>query len=492
MHSNKTILVICYTNHALDQFLEDLQHVGIENKDMVRLGSARKASQKTQPLAISAQKGNFKLKKDHYVMIDNAKNAGKLEAHQLRGLFSEYEAKGVTKVELMEHIEFDLDYPEFYEALVLPEIEDGMTRVGKKGKAVDRFYLLDQWSRGEGAGIFSSVADQHPEVWQMASVERSKTLDRWKTEILNDRVSKICSSGEQLNKSIAEISTLYGERSRVVMREKRIIGCTTTAAAKYVEDIQSASPGVLLVEEAGEILESHILTALGPETEQLILIGDHQQLRPKVHYDLSAAKDGGYNLDISLFERLVLKGYPHQVLSQQHRMRPEISSLVRNLTYPELTDAPSTKSRPNLRGFQNNVVFLNHEHLEDDVDGISDPWDGSVSSSKKNSFEARMTLKCVRYLGQQGYGTDRIVVLTPYVAQLRLLMDVLREENDPVLNDLDSHDLVRAGLMPAATAQLQKRRLRISSIGKSPIVCMLLSLFKFEVLSYSRRIFPFT
>lgn len=33
---------------------------------------------------------------------------------------------------------------------------------------------------------------------------------------------------------------------------------------------------LVLVEEAGEIPESHILTSLGPQTQQLILIGDHQ------------------------------------------------------------------------------------------------------------------------------------------------------------------------------------------------------------------------
>ena len=38
----------------------------------------------------------------------------------------------------------------------------------------------------------------------------------------------------------------------------------------------AVSPDVVLVEEAGEILESHILTALTPKTKQLILIGDHK------------------------------------------------------------------------------------------------------------------------------------------------------------------------------------------------------------------------
>ena len=108
---------------------------------------------------------------------------------------------------------------------------------------------------------------------------------------------------------------------------------------------------MLVVEEAGEILESHVLTALGPETKQLILIGDQKQLRPKVHHDLSVEKGDGYDLNRSLFERLVLRNYPHQVLYQQHRMRPEISALVRQLTYPDLVDAPNTQGRPDLRGF---------------------------------------------------------------------------------------------------------------------------------------------
>ena len=222
---------------------------------------------------------------------------------------------------------------------------------------------------------------------------------------------------------------------------------------------------MVLVEEAGEILESHILTAIGRETGQLVMIGDHKQLRPKAHFDLSVENEDGYDLNRSLFERLILKGYPHEALSQQHRMRPEISALVRQLTYPDLTNAPSTKRRPNLRGFQDNLMFVNHESLEQELDDTPDLRDAISTLSKRNPFEANMTLRCVRYLGQQGYRTDQIVILTPYIAQLRLLFDVLAQDNDPTLNDLDSHDLVRAGLMPAATANTQKRRLQISTIG---------------------------
>lgn len=86
----------------------------------------------------------------------------------------------------------------------------------------------------------------------------------------------------------------------------------------------------------------------------------------------------------SLFERLVLKDYPHSTLRQQHRMRPEISELVRHLTYPDLLDAPSTKNRPHLLGIRDNVVFINHDHPEDEVSQVEERRDMNAKSSKQN------------------------------------------------------------------------------------------------------------
>ena len=77
-----------------------------------------------------------------------------------------------------------------------------------------------------------------------------------------------------------------------------------------------------------------------------------------------------------------------------------------------------------------------------------------------------MVLKIVRYLGQQGYGSDKIVVLTPYLGQLRELQKGLRETNDAVLNDLDSYALVRAGLISQSSANVARKSIRLATIGK--------------------------
>jgi superfamily I DNA and/or RNA helicase len=108
-------------------------------------------------------------------------------------------------------------------------------------------------------------------------------------------------------------------------------------------------------------------------------------LRPKVNnYALTVEKGEGYDLNRSLFERLVLGGFPHVTLKCQHRMRPEISELVRHLTYPELEDSHRTAGRPLLRGVDSPVVFINHDQPEDEDSKVEERRDPTIKSSKTN------------------------------------------------------------------------------------------------------------
>ena len=184
---------------------------------------------------------------------------------------------------------------------------------------------------------------------------------------------------------------------------------------------------------------------------------------------MTVEKGEGFDLNRSLFERLILKGYPHETLSTQHRMRPEISALVRELIYPELVDAPTTYQRPDIRGVQSNVIFVDHSHPEDDNSLIADRADNvTKKSSKQNTYEVEIVLKIVRYLAQQGYKSDDIVILTPYLGQLHRLRDALRHDNDPILNDLDSLDLARAGLslFTPHEPKAKKNQIQLATIGE--------------------------
>jgi hypothetical protein len=462
---------LTYQHRALDQFIEDVIGLGVPREQIVRLGSKQKAAPSVRDLSIKDAASFVRLTREQCEMLDWIRNEAQDEGQGLQDAFGGLEQDSSSKQDILEHLEFLDESPPFFLAFQVPTRKNGMGHVGKRGKAInDNFYLLDRWCRGKDATPFKDVALKYPQVWNIKASDRLKLQQDWRKEILKERLDAVQSAGHDYNEYLDQIASIYLERELAVLRSKRIIACTTTAAAKYVQSLRSVRPGVVLVEEAGEILESHILTAIGPDTKQLILIGDHKQLRPKVNFALSVEKDDGYDLNRSLFERLVLRGYPNHSLLQQHRMRPELAEFIRVLTYPALEDASTTKNRQNVKGLQDNIVFLSHAQREEEMPNVRDWKDGMSPSTKRNLYEIRMAIKCLRYLSQQEINTptEKIVILTPYLGQLHLLRDELSKTNDPIVNDLDSHDLIRAGLIPPATAQVDKPKVRISTIGESP------------------------
>lgn len=92
--------------------------------------------------------------------------------------------------------------------------------------------------------------------------------------------------------------------------------------------------------------------------------GDHKQLRPNPA-DYAIGKN--YHLEISLFERLIKNGIHCYTLNIQHRMRPEISTLLVPTIYPKLLDHPCVRQREKIRGIDKNVFFITHKSLEQEV-----------------------------------------------------------------------------------------------------------------------------
>ncbi len=129
-------------------------------------------------------------------------------------------------------------------------------------------------------------------------------------------------------------------------------------------------------------------------------------------YDLSLDSKKNYNLDLSMFERLVRsKTAPHSMLSTQRRMHPDISQLVRATVYPELKNHPLVANYPPVKGMGKSLVFFDHDHCESDADD-------DESKSKSNSWEVEMIFGFVGYMLRQGYQPGQITVITPYVGQL--------------------------------------------------------------------------
>lgn len=115
-----------------------------------------------------------------------------------------------------------------------------------------------------------------------------------------------------------------------IMRMTMIIGATTTGCSRLRPTLEKVGPRILIVEEAAEVLEAHIISAMISTVEHVVMIGDHKQLRPNpaVH-ELGVA----YGLRISMFERLVERGLPFSQLRQQHRMNLTISDKIVKLSF---------------------------------------------------------------------------------------------------------------------------------------------------------------
>lgn len=204
-----------------------------------------------------------------------------------------------------------------------------------------------------------------------------------------------------------------------------VVGLTTTGCAMNQNLLRSLRPSVLVVEEAAEVLESQLLACMTDSLRQIILIGDHFQLQPKVD---TFQYEKVNKLNLSLFERLAQRVPPIR-LTEQRRMHPEISRLIRPFYAPQpLIDHVSLLTRPfpsasaaalvdRVPGLAQRVFFWRHDHPEEEAPG---------SRSKVNTREIRMVQQVVAHLASQGVLQKSMTVITPYLGQCRMLRGVLR------------------------------------------------------------------
>uniref|UniRef100_T1IUF3 AAA+ ATPase domain-containing protein n=1 Tax=Strigamia maritima TaxID=126957 RepID=T1IUF3_STRMM len=245
--------------------------------------------------------------------------------------------------------------------------------------------------------------------WKFDLDARWRLYRRWKRMFEEVQDELIKTSVVNYKEIAAKLEKQQNSEKIEILGACEIIGMTTTCAARTLDVLREIGPKIVIVEEAAEVLESHITTCMSKSTQHLILIGDHQQLRPGVNNHELKVK---YNLDVSLFERMILNKVPFETLQLQHRMRSEISSLLVPHIYESLLDHPAVLRYPNVKGVAQNVFFLDHDIPEEAADG---------STSHANRHEAEFLVSFCEYLLQQGYKRSQITILTPYSGQLSLM-----------------------------------------------------------------------
>jgi superfamily I DNA and/or RNA helicase len=236
--------------------------------------------------------------------------------------------------------------------------------------------------------------------------ELSKLMD---SDENNEEIYRKISTHQRLIEEIHQLSSFCS------INDKRVIGMTTTFAARNSAINKMLKPGIVIIEEASEVLESHVLVSLTRETKQIIMIGDHQQLRPLTNsYELAK----NFNFNISLFERLIRNDFSYVTLDVQRRMRSEICDLVRGTIYPSLKDGINVETYPDVNGMSRNFFCVNHSHPESVGDG---------ETSKENPFEAEYAVKLCDHLIRNRNSPSQITILTAYAAQAQRIRRQLQD-----------------------------------------------------------------
>lgn len=329
--------------------------------------------------------------------------------------------------------------------------------VGPSGNALTEKDIWASWVSGKRQaprGTKSQATRTGTCAWNIPPEERKALCLLWRNELLSDTFAELASAYREMLAVSKNLSNLRQDGQRLVMNSARIVGATTTGAAKYSDLMQSYDADVVIIEEAAEILEAHTLSSIF-QAKQLVLIGDHKQLRPKVDaFALTVASGNGYRLDMSLFERLVTEmKFPYSQLRSQHRMRPEISDLIRLDTYPNLIDHDATRELADVKGVDLNLLFIDHDR-PDSGNTFQQQKSAILDTSKSNEYEAGMAVALCRYLLQQGqFKPHDIVILTPYLGQVQLLALKMHAELTDVTAVLSEQD---------------KLEMEDSSIGSSP------------------------
>ncbi|EPX73565.1 helicase Required for RNAi-mediated heterochromatin assembly Hrr1 [Schizosaccharomyces octosporus yFS286] len=250
-------------------------------------------------------------------------------------------------------------------------------------------------------------------IWDIPEFSRGMVYKHWLQLAYENAESELRRLHRVYIKLDKEISSCHNKRVAALLRNANVVGMTTTGLNKYRHILESIRPKICFIEEAANILEGPVIPAVFPSLEQLILIGDHKQLRPSC--STFALAGPPFNLSISIFERLVENGMICDMLSIQRRMHPQIRQLVDSV-YFGLSDHSVAKIRPTVPGMgQLRRYFFTHANFEE-TDG---------SSSKFNEFEAKMLVQFASYLILHGVNPLQITCLTFYGAQKKLIENLI-------------------------------------------------------------------
>ncbi|KAF2663224.1 P-loop containing nucleoside triphosphate hydrolase protein [Microthyrium microscopicum] len=220
-----------------------------------------------------------------------------------------------------------------------------------------------------------------------------------------------------------QFKKLNHKKDLCILFDQKLIGMTTTGLSKYRALVDAIAPRIVMIEEAAESLEAPVVSGCVPSLQQLILVGDHLQLKPSLVNKWLEGSE--FYLDISLFERMVNNEIDYKILRTQRRMIPEIRENLFPIYGDKIQDHVDVTKRKPINGMSYNSWIWSHRYME-----AKDEMKSSYNPS-----EADMIVGFCIYLIQNGYQNERITILTFYNAQRKIIHKKLTEAINNLLHD---------------------------------------------------------
>ncbi|KAJ6185870.1 hypothetical protein N7519_007171 [Penicillium mononematosum] len=444
------IIVMCYTNHALDQFLKHLLAIGIQK--IIRIGGRSQATELEGKNLRVVSGGVSKTRVESQTLgqtYSDLEECMKIAGYSMKPLHQS--RKGPTW-KGMQHF-LRRKWPAIHRQLDLMDAEGFkivtddplLNWLGVKSFNCSKTEDVDE-PDDERLGSLIRTAERN--IYRPSRPERQTLAKSWFKQWCKDESASMFEAINSAERSRENIHAVHEEINRRALIQADVVGITTTSLARNIETLRRIGAKVIICEEAAEVMEAHVISSLMPGVEHFIQIGDHRQLRPQIqNYSLSLESSSGkaWQLDRSQFERRAvgepgLNPAPVAQLYVQRRMRPEISQLIRSV-YPKLEDHESVMNLPNVVGMRENVFWLDHRRDEDKSE------DDIRVKSHSNKWEVDMATALVRHLVRQGeYNSNDIALLTPYTGQLRKLRASLSKDFEICLSERDLETLAAEGL----------------------------------------------
>ncbi|XP_062868583.1 3'-5' exoribonuclease HELZ2-like [Trichomycterus rosablanca] len=220
------------------------------------------------------------------------------------------------------------------------------------------------------------------------------------------------------------------ERYRKVLREAQVhelrkhdvILCTCSTALKPILKENMDFRQIIIDECAMATEPEAFIPLVSHNPEQIVLLGDHKQIRPIV----SCARVKELGMEMSLFERYMAQAV---MLDMQYRMHESICEFPSNEFYDgKLRTGPKKRPR-DLLNEENAPTAILFAHVEGKEVSLAVSTKDGNENSVSNKEEAEQAVRVAELLIRDScVKPEDIAILTPYNTQIFTIKKILEEK----------------------------------------------------------------